>query len=860
MQEHIFGASNTNAVSGHGGLTVGVSNDGDLSVLSWPGPTFADQLAYVSSNDLDVRDEPHLGALDGMGSYLGLLVTTTAGTKLVWLRDATTFTHAQKYVGDDSVVPETTFVSSTLGLTVTLHDVVSVDVDVLTRHVVVQRDAASPVSAASLVLYENLSPTVSRIPMVPFADWALDAHNDFVAVWDASTSSVVHVHPSDRSKILAIGDAFDDPAAVDYGPVDALMRSSAPSDADVAAFVTNVDAAFPPAVAAVVTTEPPPTAFQVGSDATPICTSIGKLVDNLKALPAAFPGLTLPIDTSVGDALRCTDALPAIRTARKWTWAPEDALADLSDGSLSSSRIAAGQTNAAMIAPLSFAGDRAEASALFAFGGTVADAHGALAKATTSDAAAREAASLAATSAFLSSAALPDPSLGDRVVAVARRALLNVYVARDRSSGAIVAGVSHQPPYYVDWPRDGAFLQHALDVAGLGARGVPDGTAPWVTQRSEWYTTIQRREADPPNPIFTPLTPTDPDTGSQEFPAFAWEMNYYADGTIAGNIRFEIDNTALHVWSSAAHAAYLSGSDRDAYMRAVWPTMNDALHLLVRWKDPQTGLPWPANEDDHYELSSTLHGATAVYAALVAGARFAHALGEEDDAQAFLARANELRAATLSTYYDDKTGLFRDTPQTGTEYIPGTTGTGVTAWLAWPARLLDQDDPRLEAQLVADMNAVLKDIRGETEGGAYVMKNVVSAALLGKDGGARDLARDAVKRLADIATPDTMHFGEVFVTTHPTVGGPPVFSARVAPPHVWEGVLFYLSAMALTMPKSFDEEIGVMPLPPPATSSSSSGCGCRTSGEGEAAGAGAIAALVLSARASRRRDRRRRDR
>src|SRR5262249_36521184 len=155
-------------------------------------------------------------------------------------------------------------------------------------------------------------------------------------------------------------------------------------------------------------------------------------------------------------------------------------------------------------------------------------------------------------------------------------------------------------------PRDGSFFQHALDVAGA---------LPWVTQRAEWYATIQRRDPAPPNPIFTPLTTTDPDTGEDVFPAYAWEMNYYAAGTIAGNIRCEIDNTALHVWSTVAHAAYLQEPDRTAYMRAVWPTMNDALHLLVRWKDAKTGLPWPANEDDHYELTSTLHGATAVYAA-----------------------------------------------------------------------------------------------------------------------------------------------------------------------------------------------------------------------------------------------------
>src|SRR5512141_2025183 len=66
MVEHMLGASNVNAVAGHGALTAGISADGDLTVLAWPGPSFADQLAYISSNDLDVRSQPHFGADAGM--------------------------------------------------------------------------------------------------------------------------------------------------------------------------------------------------------------------------------------------------------------------------------------------------------------------------------------------------------------------------------------------------------------------------------------------------------------------------------------------------------------------------------------------------------------------------------------------------------------------------------------------------------------------------------------------------------------------------------------------------------------------------------------------------------------------------
>jgi len=809
MTEHVFGASNTNAVIGHGGLTAGISVDGDISVLSWPGPSFTDQLAYISGNDLDVRSEPHLGAADGMGSYIGLVLTTPTGSFLAWLRDPTYFDHTQAYTQPDAPVVATTFTNDPLGLTVVLTDIVSPDVDVLTRRVVVTRAPGSLVTAASLVLYENLSPTLSRIPEIPIADWAFDPRNDFVAAYDRSANVVIHAHPSDRAVIQSLADFADSPTLVDYGPINAIMQEATPSDADVDAFIASIDTAFAPGVAAVVTTEPPPTSFQVGGDATSLCTAIGNFADNVEELTNVFPGITLPLDPNLANALRCTDDLPAVSAANGWVWAPADALADANanaiGGQLSQSRISACQTNAALVTPLVFQADVAEGTAVFAFGMTVANARTALATATSTPVSARQTASEQAAHAVLGSAQLPDPSLGALVVSVAQRALVNMYVARDRNVGAIVASISHQPPYFNDWPRDGSFITNAIDLAGL---------LPWATQRGEWYQTTQRTVPAGRDPLLSGVPPDDPDTGDVQYPAFAWEMNYYADGVMGGPIRWEIDNTALHLWAMVVHAASLQGADRQAFIASIYPTFKNALHLLARWRDSTTLLQYIANEDDHLALTETLHGATAVYAALVAGARLAHAAGDEPAALEAYYRSVELQQAIVTNFYDPQTGLFNDPQPSGTDYIPGTTGLGDTAWLVWPARVLDPGDPRLEAQLSNDMAQVMPDILGQTEGAAYIMKNVVAAALLGKDGGSRDVARDAVTRLAAIATPDTLQFGEVFITTFPNNPNTPVFSQRVATPHVWEGTLFYLSAMALSVPQSFDPEMTELPLPP----------------------------------------------
>jgi len=97
-----------------------------------------------------------------------------------------------------------------------------------------------------------------------------------------------------------------------------------------------------------------------------------------------------------------------------------------------------------------------------------------------------------------------------------------------------------------------------------------------------------------------------------------------------------------------------------------------------------------------------------------------------------------------------------------------------------------------------------------------VAKSVAAAALYGN--ASRDQAREAVTRLAAMTTEGTFHFGEIFITAPG-----PVFTQAVAPPYVWEGGLFYLSAMALSQPQLFNPEETALPL-------ATQGCGCSLTG------------------------------
>ena len=71
-------------------------------------------------------------------------------------------------------------------------------------------------------------------------------------------------------------------------------------------------------------------------------------------------------------------------------------------------------------------------------------------------------------------------------------------------------------------------------------------------------------------------------------------MNYYADGQVGGPVRFEIDNTALHLWSLAVQAASLAPADRAALLDKTWPSAKVAAQVIRDWK-AKTGLQAPAS-------------------------------------------------------------------------------------------------------------------------------------------------------------------------------------------------------------------------------------------------------------------------
>jgi GH15 family glucan-1,4-alpha-glucosidase len=447
-------------------------------------------------------------------------------------------------------------------------------------------------------------------------------------------------------------------------------------------------------------------------------------------------------------------------------------------------------------------------------------------------------------------AALPDTD-NERVLEVCRRALINLKVGTDRESGAIVASIARQAPYGLDWPRDGAFFNAALDVAGY-----PE----MVTAHQRFYLRTIRTAPAGPELFINGDPPPDPDDPtSTVFPAWSYEMNYYADGRPGGNIRFEIDNTALVVWSLVAHAGYLSSEpERRAYLAEIWPTLRNATDLLARWRDRETGLQAPANEDDNAAYTQTLHGAVTVYAALTNAARAARALGDGEAlgaARAWERRARELRDAVLTHLYDEETGRFREGLEQSMN--PQMAKAGPSAWLVWPARMLPFDDPRLTMSLRAVLAQSLAQLDPATGGGAYLTKVLVAGALALPDPADRADVEAGLLAMVDlVATADTAVLGETFVAVDTDGDGvTDAFSTRVANPHLWAATLVYLTAMALYNPERFDPHLEVLP---PLDETGGSGCGCRATAARPGGARGLGIALSLLVVLSRGRQRRRR--
>lgn len=849
--ERQFGVSAVTAMSGNGGLTAGLSQRGELTVLSWPSPSFHDQMDHQTANGEGARELPRFGAAEDRGLFSGLWIEPSEGDPYIsWLRDPA-WEHSQEYRTESSPalvqsarLPET-------GLSVFETTFVDRDSDVLHRRATIQRDATSTVRSVRYLLYANFAPQQDRpedvadLAVFPPSETDDDGH-DFAAFWDPQAEALLHFAPTER----------------DYSTLDGLMASSwtgaAWADEGHAAAATLADGIDDGVFVALVGATAPD-AWQVGWDRSRIC-----------------PG------------------------GAGWSWTPRPAWDDAQDGELDGSPLAACQADAVLAWDVDFGepGDLVLRSLEQAV--AVQDSQqAALALA----AAARgrfEAAleqSEASWQAWIDGLQVPT-NLGPGLEAFSRRTLIAIAQGTDRDRGAIVASISRQPGYHLDWPRDSTFFDLALDVAGAFDA---------VTEHTRFLTEAQNRTAE-----FSDFEGLEDRIVS---PPGAWFMNFWADGQESTNFLnpFEIDQVGLMLWKLTAHAAFASNENRRRdVLSAAWPTIERSADLLAAcvadehpaladreadegqpawypiWKDLRDGvlpdadarqaaldagdwaalLPCRANEDDNPVPSVSLYSTHVARLGLLAAVDAARVLCVDDPRVAYWeARAHELGAVALKEYYDPATGAWE----------------GHGDWLLWPTPLwIDEAhadlfgggeaaDDFVEQALNDYAEAIHAEVDDavalQGEGAAYLNKKTLNLARFWT-GERRPDAEvwlenlEHLERLAvDFPIPGTHHVGEVFVSLDTDGDGVnDATEQRVATPHLWAATLSYLTAMAIAQPERFDAlDYGTMEAvcavgEQPVLARRAIGCDCirdtssdnfNTSGCSQSAGATSGLGLLL---------------
>jgi hypothetical protein len=500
---------------------------------------------------------------------------------------------------------------------------------------------------------------------------------------------------------------------------------------------------------------------------------------------------------------------------------PEDAFDDAADGTLSGSRAATRHATGALSFDIGSAGG--EAVVYIAVAETPDEALAALEEARTAGFDDIEAASAEVWSAWLADANLPNTSDAQRL-RVARRALITIRTASAPDTGAVVASIATQPAYAADWPRDGAFINYALDVAGKHAA---------VTLHNQSYAAWQR-EKDGEDVL-----------GAGRAPAGSWAMSFYADGEPAGFIPFEIDQVGLTLWTFYRHATFLSDRGaRDAYLDSVWPAMERAADLLVRCKDEATGLQCAANEDDDLEQTISLHGAVTTLLGLRSAVRAARYLDRTDQATRWLARVRELEEAVERTLAVEEAGYTGIVPGQRSEFWPHWRRTGALAWVVWPGLVEAHGSHRMR-ETAAEVRGRLEPFFTKVEpGGGYHAKGTLALAMHYSSAEVDDVAGlERVRGWVDVlvkevATSGTDHFGETYIYTDTDGDGQKEYANRVSIPHVWEATLVYLSLMAAYGPESL--------RPPHLAELEEQEGGCQAAG-GPTGGVGLLVLALLLA-------------
>jgi len=249
-------------------------------------------------------------------------------------------------------------------------------------------------------------------------------------------------------------------------------------------------------------------------------------------------------------------------------------------------------------------------------------------------------------------------NLPPKVVDLFKRSLLVIRTQIDNGGAILAANDSDvmqfsRDTYSYMWPRDGALVANALDLAGF-------------SDLARWFYSFCREAITPEGYFHHKYNPD----GS---PASSWHPWVLKGSRV---LPIQEDETALVVWALWRH--YHRYRDIE-FVRPLWTDMaQKAADFMVRYRDLRTGLPLPSY--DLWEERWGVHAFTvaAVYGALRAARNFAVCFGDRRKAEVYNDAAEQMKAAAAKYLFSERLNRFvrRLVPLDGAEQSGAETQTG----------------------------------------------------------------------------------------------------------------------------------------------------------------------------------------
>lgn len=234
---------------------------------------------------------------------------------------------------------------------------------------------------------------------------------------------------------------------------------------------------------------------------------------------------------------------------------------------------------------------------------------------------------------------IPFGDLPDDLVRFYKQSLLILRTQID-NRGAIIAANDgdsvefNRDTYSYLWPRDGALVAHALDLAGQ-----PEVARPFYSFCADVM--------EPAGYLLHKYHP-DGSVGS------SWHPWVGIDGR--PQLPIQEDETALVVWALFEH--YQRFRDLEFVRPLYAPLVRRAGDFMVAFRDELTRLP--AASWDLWEERRGIHAFTvaSVYGGLRGAAGFARIFGDDPRADAYEEAARQIKEAAAAHLYDEKLGRF----------------------------------------------------------------------------------------------------------------------------------------------------------------------------------------------------------